>query len=424
MASLRCNLLLLTLVALAAAVSAHNITAILEGTPEYSQYNSFLTQTRLADEINTRTTVTVLVLTNGVMSSLAAKHPLSVIKNALSLHILLDYYDPAKLHKISDGSVLTTTLYQTTGHAPGNLGFVNITDLQGGKVGFGSAAPGSKLDSSYTKSVKQIPYNISVLEISAPVIAPGILTAPAPSASDMNITALLEKAGCKTFAALIVSSGLIKTFQTTADKGLTLFVPNDEAFKAKGVPDLSKLTNAELVSLLQFHAVARYTPIGALKTTKDAISTLATNGAGKYDLTVTTSGDEVTLHTGVDSSRVADTVLDSTPFSIFTVDNVLLPPELFGKSPSPAPSLEPVAAPSPTPVLAPSPASVEAPSPSAASPPAPPSETPEGAPTEAPSAEAQNSTSGNGAGHVTSPAFPMTLITILFVTVISSLVLS
>lgn len=208
MASLRCNLLLLTLVALAAAVSAHNITAILEGTPEYSQYNSFLTQTRLADEINTRTTVTVLVLTNGVMSSLAAKHPLSVIKNALSLHILLDYYDPAKLHKISDGSVLTTTLYQTTGHAPGNLGFVNITDLQGGKVGFGSAAPGSKLDSSYTKSVKQIPYNISVLEISSPVIAPEILTAPAHSASDLNITALLEKAGCKTFAALIVSSGL------------------------------------------------------------------------------------------------------------------------------------------------------------------------------------------------------------------------
>lgn len=71
---------------------------------------------------------------------------------------------------------------------------MNITDLKGGKVGFGSAAPGSKLDSSYTKSVKQIPYNISVVEISAPIIAPGLLTAPAPS-SDVNITALIEKAG-------------------------------------------------------------------------------------------------------------------------------------------------------------------------------------------------------------------------------------
>ncbi|KAF2322538.1 hypothetical protein GH714_018427 [Hevea brasiliensis] len=339
------------------------------------------------------------------MSALAGKHPLSVIKNALSLLVVLDYYDPTKLHQISNGSTLSTTLYQTTGNAPGNLGFVNITDLQGGKVGFGSAAPGSKLDASYTKSVKQIPYNISVLEISAPIIAPGILTAPAPTPSDVNITALLEKAGCKTFASLLQSSGVIKTYQAAADKGLTIFAPNDEAFKAKGVPDLSKLTNAEIVSLLQYHAAAGYSPFGSLKTQKDPITTLASNGAGKFDLTVTAAGDSVTLHTGVDSSRVADTVLDSTPLMIFTVDNVLLPAELFGKSPSPAPALEPVSAPSPSPATTPSPApaSVEAPSPLAASPPAPPSETPEGAPSDAP-VGSENSTADNAAIPVTAPA--------------------
>ncbi|BFG21779.1 hypothetical protein CerSpe_080530 [Prunus speciosa] len=428
MASLSRALFLLSLLVLTATISsAHNITEILSAFPDYSQYNSFLTQTRLADEINTRQTITILVLNNAAISALAAKHPLSVVKNALSLHVLLDYYDPTKLHQISKGSTLTTTLYQTTGNAPGNLGFVNITDLQGGKVGFGSAAPGSKLDSSYTKSVKQIPYNISILEINAPIIAPGILTAPAPSASDVNITALLEKAGAKTFASLIISSGVIKTYQSAAEKGLTIFAPNDEAFKAKGVPDLSKLTNAEVVSILQFHAVAGYTPIGTLKTSKSPISTLATNGAGKFDLTTTTAGDQVTLHTGVDSSRVADTVLDATPLAIFTIDNVLLPLELFGKSPSPAPGLEPSAAPSKAPVLAPSPASVEAPSPLAASPPAPPApplETPEGAPSEAPSAESENSTSGNGAGHVASPALLMTVLVTVCATVISSVVLS
>ncbi|CAB4300177.1 unnamed protein product [Prunus armeniaca] len=425
MASLSRALFLLSLLAFTATISsAHNITAILSAFPEYSQYNSFLTQTRLADEINTRQTITILVLNNAAISALAAKHPLSVVKNALSLHVLLDYYDPTKLHQISKGSTLSTTLYQTTGHAPGNLGFVNITDLQGGKVGFGSAAPGSKLDSSYTKSVKQIPYNISILEINAPIIAPGILTAPAPSASDVNITALLEKAGAKTFASLIISSGVIKTYQSAAEKGLTIFAPNDEAFKAKGVPDLSKLTNAEVVSILQFHAVAGYTPIGTLKTSKSPISTLATNGAGKFDLTTTTAGDQVTLHTGVDSSRVADTVLDATPLAIFTIDNVLLPLELFGKSPSPAPGLEPSAAPSPAPVLAPTPSTVEAPSPLAASPPAPPSETPEGAPSEAPSAESENSTSANVAGHVASPALMMTVLVTVCATVISSVVLS
>lgn len=411
------------LLELTTTITAHNITDILSGFPEYSDFNNYLTQTKLNDEINSRQTITVLVLNNGALSALTAKHPISVIKNALSLHVVLDYYDPTKLHQIPKGSTLSTTLYQTTGNAPGNLGFVNITDLQGGKVGFGSAVPGSKLDSSYTKAVKQIPYNISVIEISAPIIAPGILTAPAPTASDVNITAALEKAGCKTFASLISSNGVLKTFQSTADKGLTVFAPNDEAFKAAGVPDLNKLSNADRVSLLLYHARAGYTPKGTLKTTKDPIDTLATNGAAKYDLKVTTAGDEVTLHTGVDSSRISDTVLDATPLAIFTVDNVLLPEELFGKSPSPAPAPGPVTTPSPAPVLAPTPAS-KAPSPAKASPPAPPADTPSDSPANSPTAESESSkTTASGAHHVKGSVV-MAVVLTGCATVISSLFLS
>ncbi|XP_019082898.1 PREDICTED: fasciclin-like arabinogalactan protein 10 [Camelina sativa] len=397
--------LALSLLAVASTAFGHNITQILSDTPDYSSFNSYLSQTKLDDEINSRTTITVLVLNNAAMSSLAGKHPLSVVKNALSLLVLLDYYDPLKLHQLSKGTTLTTTLYQTTGHAPGNLGFVNVTDLKGGKVGFGSAAPGSKLDSSYTKSVKQIPYNISVLEINAPIIAPGILTAPSPSSGGLsNITGLLEKAGCKTFAGLLVSSGVLKTYVSTVEKGLTVFAPSDEAFKAKGVPDLTKLTQAEVVSLLEYHALAEYKPKGSLKTNKDAISTLATNGAGKYDLTTSTSGDEVILHTGVGPSRLADTVVDETPVVIFTVDNVLLPTELFGKSPSsaPAPEPEPVSAPTPSPAKSPSP--LEAPTPAAASPPAPPVDeySPEGAPSDSPTSS-EDSNAKNAAFHVKAP---------------------
>ncbi|XP_027333755.1 fasciclin-like arabinogalactan protein 10 [Abrus precatorius] len=411
----------LLILSVAATVSGHNITDILAGSPDYSDFNSYLSQTKLADEINSRVTITVLVLNNAAFSAVTRDHPLSVIKNLLSLHILLDYFDNSKLHQIPNGTTHSTTLYQTTGSAQGNIGSVNITDLKGGKVGFGSAVPGSKLDSTYTKSVKQIPYNISVIEISAPIIAQGILTAPPPSA-DVNITALLEKAGCKTFASLVSSNGLIKTFQSTADKGLTIFAPNDEAFKARGVPDLSKLTNAEVVSLLQYHAAAKYLPVGSLKTTKDSISTLATNGAGKFDLTVSVAGDSVTLHTGVDSSRIADTVLDSTPLAIYSVDSVLLPSELFAKSPSPAP--EPSSAPSPSPALAPSPVS-ESPSPLPASPPAPAGETPAGAPADAPSSEAERSTPGKSAGvHVKASAVLTVTVTALSAFVVSSIFMS
>ncbi|CAN6466491.1 unnamed protein product [Victoria cruziana] len=387
-------LLAMALVMVAAtAVGGHNITEMLASSPEYSLYNDALTRTKLADEINSRTTITVLVLPNAVMSSLLAKNPLPVIKNVLSLLVLLDYYDEKKLHDISEGTTLSTTIYQTTGQAQGNLGFVNITDLRGGKVGFGSAAPGSPLDSTFTKSVKQIPYNISVLEVSAPVIAPGVLTAPAPSAADLNITALLVKAGCKIFADMIASTGVLKTYQTAAAKGLTLFAPSDDAFKGAGVPDFSKLTSAELVSLLEYHALAEYRPIGSLKTSSGSITTLASSGVGKFGLTVSSAGDAVSLSTGVDSSRISGTVVDDTPLVIFTVDKILLPVELFAATPAPAPSPSSAPSPSPASAAAPAPESASAPA-SAASPPAPPA-----GPAEAPAASSpeisSNSTSGN-----------------------------
>lgn len=138
------------------ATATHNITHILEPFPEYSVYSHYLSLTKVADEINSRETVTILILPNAAISALADKRPLAAVKNALRLLTILDYYDTAKLHKISDGTVLTSTLLQTTGNAAGNLGFVNITNLRGGKVGFGSSSPGSKLDTTYTKSVKQV----------------------------------------------------------------------------------------------------------------------------------------------------------------------------------------------------------------------------------------------------------------------------
>lgn len=120
MGALSTIILILAFIATVTVVNCHNITAILSAFPEYSEFNNYLSQTKLDDEINSRDTVTVLVLNNGAVSALAAKHPLAVVKNVLSLHILLDYYDNKKLHAVPDGSTLSTTMYQTTGNAPGN----------------------------------------------------------------------------------------------------------------------------------------------------------------------------------------------------------------------------------------------------------------------------------------------------------------
>ncbi|XP_024995937.1 fasciclin-like arabinogalactan protein 8 [Cynara cardunculus var. scolymus] len=383
MDTLRIIIVTLALMAAVSTVAGHNITDILSEYPEYSVFNSYLSQTKLADEINSRQTITVLVFNNSVLAKFLSNDTLSVVKIVLSIHVLLDYFDMQKLKTIGGGTVITTTLYQTTGNAIGSTGFVNITDLNGGKVGFGSAAPGSKLDSLFIKSVKQIPYNISVVEIDLPIIPLGILTGGAPSG--VNISSLLETAGCKTFAKLITDTGVLKIYETVSTKGLTVFAPSDAAFKAGGLPNLNKLTNAELVSMLLFHACSNYIPRGSLKTEKNPIHTLATTTAGKFELTVQTNGDSVTLVSGVDSSRVESTALDSVPLSIFKIQNVLLPTELFTKSPPsvPAPAPETSTPSAPTPASAPrtiasSPAPVNATSP-VRSPPSP--STPPTAPT-------------------------------------------
>lgn len=92
---------------------AHNITKILAEHPEFSQFNHYLTATRLASEINRRLTITVLAIDNSAMSALIARHfTLQTMRHVLSLHILVDYYGSKKLHQLSRSSTLSSSLFQ------------------------------------------------------------------------------------------------------------------------------------------------------------------------------------------------------------------------------------------------------------------------------------------------------------------------
>src|SRR5262249_14373356 len=157
-------------------------------------FNHYLTLTHLATDINTRTTVTVLAVSNPAMSTLVSTHPsLSTLRNTLSLHVLLDYFGAKKIHQITNGTALAATLYQATCSAPGSSGFVNITDLKGGKVGLSpvdanNIKNGAKLDTFFVKSVEEVPYNISVIQISG-VLPSEVAMAPSPGPSELNLTA-------------------------------------------------------------------------------------------------------------------------------------------------------------------------------------------------------------------------------------------
>uniref|UniRef100_A0ACD5WHT0 Uncharacterized protein n=1 Tax=Avena sativa TaxID=4498 RepID=A0ACD5WHT0_AVESA len=330
-------------------VSAHNITAFLNGHPAYKLYNKYLTETRVCDEINTRAAVTCLVLTDDAMATLVsdAGAELGAIKNALRLHSLLDYWDTKKLRALPAGDTLTDTFYQAAGNARSDhVGGVKMAKLDGGGFGFKAAASNADTyDATMTKALKQTPYDFAVLEISAPIEFDGLFDLPDVA----NLTKLLEKAGCKRFAALVAGTpGVLAAYQGAMEKGLTLFAPNDDAFMAKGAPDVAKMPRADLLALLLYHAVPSYIPRASLKLLKSAarpLRTLASTASGQYNMSVVARGDDVSLNTGVRKCRLTDTVLDDTPVCMFTVDKLLLPVELFAGAPAEAP--EPAPAPAP-----------------------------------------------------------------------------
>ncbi|KAF3786487.1 Fasciclin-like arabinogalactan protein 8 [Nymphaea thermarum] len=316
--------------------TSFNITSILGNFSDFSVFNSYLTQTGLVVDINSRSTITVLATNNDAISVLSNRNlPVDSIKRIISLHVVLDYYDQSKLKQFSGKSNLLTTLFQTTGTATNQEGFLNATYLNSGDIMFGSGVRGSGLTSKFVKEV--------------------------------NITSTLLSSGFQSFADLLQSTGAIQTYLGAENNGLTLFAPVDKAIQV--LP--SNLTDDERRSLALYHAVSGYHPMEYLNKVTGPLSTLASNGNSNFQITVKTNAQKVTLNSGLNTVNVGRSILDQQQIAIFAIDAALQPPEIFASNgtlppPSNTPPTPPTpAAPAPT---APSP-SAPSPVPSGGSPP-------------------------------------------------------
>ncbi|AEC07579.1 Fasciclin-like arabinogalactan protein 3 [Arabidopsis thaliana] len=167
------SLLCLTiLLAVSSIVSAVNITRVLEKYPEFSTMTELLAKTELTPIINKRQTITVLALNNDAIGSISGR-PEEEVKNILMNHVVLDYFDELKLKALKEKSTLLTTLYQSTGLGQQQNGFLNCTKSNG-KIYFGSGVKGAPQTAEYITTVFRNPYNLSVVQISMPIVAPGL----------------------------------------------------------------------------------------------------------------------------------------------------------------------------------------------------------------------------------------------------------
>lgn len=392
-AAIAAALLSLTLFLLPSTAAALNITHILAKYPEFSTFNHYLTATQLAPEINRRQTITICAVDNAGMAGLLSKHlDLGAIRNVLSLHVLLDYFDAKKLHLITNGTALAATVFQATGSAPGSSGFVKITNLKGGKVGFSPDNTGGAVAATFVKSVEAVPYNFSVIQISNILPSPEA-EAPAPAPSHVNLTAAMYAHGCKVFAdTLLVISAAAQTFDDNVESGLIVFCPSDDAMKSF-MPKFKNLTADGKQSLLEYHGMPVYESLSDLRSNNGLANTLATDGARQFSFTVQNDGNDVTIKTPSVTAKIVSTLMDKPPVAIFQLNKVLIPIELFKSSlpPSPAPAPAPQA-------------HAKAPKPSSKhkSPTAP--ETPADSPADGPDGDVADQTSDGGAARFTGGA--------------------
>ncbi|OMO86100.1 hypothetical protein CCACVL1_09803 [Corchorus capsularis] len=174
------------LLAFSTTASAFNITKILGDYPEYGALRDLLSQTKINVQISTRQVVTLLALDNDTISSISNRS-LDEIRKILMNHVVLDYFDTEKIRTWGKKTALLTTLYQTTGVALNQQGFINMTRISRGNVAFGPANPGAPLFTKLLGQVLAQPFNLSILQVSTPIISSGfgdpILAPPPPPAS-------------------------------------------------------------------------------------------------------------------------------------------------------------------------------------------------------------------------------------------------
>ncbi|KAL8512518.1 hypothetical protein ACS0TY_018843 [Phlomoides rotata] len=216
--------------------------------------------------------------------------------------------------------------------------------MKGGKVGFTPTdSDADEPMATFVKSIQEMTYNISVIQISHTLSSPSA-EAPTAAPADINLISLLARQGCKSFSGMLTAqgaddgcksfSGMLTAqgaddvFTESIKEGLIVFCPSDDVVKSFA-PSYKNLTAAGKTSLLLYHGVGVYESMDMLRSGAGSRNTLATEGAKKFDFTVKNDGDDVKIVTKLNSATITGTLIDKDPVAVYQMDEVLIPKELF-----------------------------------------------------------------------------------------------
>jgi len=326
---------------------AVNVTGVLSAFPDLADFTRLLASSPVLAELAGRSSLTLLAVPNGNLpqspSAFAAASGAD-LADVLRYHVLLEYLAPADLRRLPASGKLVTTLFQTTGRAPADLGAVNVTAA--GRAALAvvrSPAPLPGSNATVLGAITAVPYNLSVLAVDGLIVPSGFDLAASetrPPAA-VNITRVLADARAFNVAAsMLEASGVAGEFE--ADErgaGITVFAPTDDAFAGLPAGDrLQSLPAERKAVVLRFHVLHSYYPLGSLESIVNPVQpTLATefSNAGRFTLNITRANGSVAIDTGVVQATITRTVFDQNPVAVFAVSKVLLPKEMFTRTEGP-----------------------------------------------------------------------------------------
>jgi uncharacterized surface protein with fasciclin (FAS1) repeats len=327
----------------APAAVAVNVTGVLSAFPDLSDFTRLLASSPVLAELAGRSSLTLLAVPNGNLpqspSAFAAASGAD-LADVLRYHVLLEYLAPADLRRLPASGKLVTTLFQTTGRAPADLGAVNVTAAGASLAVVLSPAPFPGSNATVLGAVTAVPYNLSVLAVSGLIVPTGFDLAASESRSPaaVNITRVLADARAFNVAAsMLEASGVAAEFEDDErGAGITVFAPTDDAFASLPAGDrLQSLPADRKAVVLRFHVLHSYYPLGSLESIVNPVQpTLATefSNAGRFTLNITRANGSVAIDTGVVQATITRTVFDQNPVAVFAVSKVLLPKEMFTRT--------------------------------------------------------------------------------------------
>ncbi|KAJ3686145.1 hypothetical protein LUZ61_015309 [Rhynchospora tenuis] len=168
----------------------------------------------------------------------------------------------------------------------------------------------------------------------APAPAAATADAPSPVAESLSLEHILEKGmQYKTFLRMLkdtqVGAQVVNQLQDSIT-GLTVMAPTDNAFNSLKPGTLNKLTQQQQSELIMYHILPKYYSFVTFQTTSNPVPTQATSEEGTCTVNITSGSNQANISTGVIDTTISNTLYADFPLAVYSVDKVLLSPDLFG----------------------------------------------------------------------------------------------